>query len=120
MLAGAVGSAINLPVSLPGMSGTLTVEPGGVEVLINSLEDALGLLRYVKDVEHELLDVEPPGNDPFSPMASGDIKQTAEDFVAMHDTTRGVLLAMIANLRESLSTYRSVEAGNVEKFPGGG
>ncbi len=120
---GPAGSGIGLYVSLPeGGGGQLTVDPSGVETLINYLEQALIKLQDIEIDAQWLVDVEPPGDDPFSPIAVADIRRTAGGEPGGHSyanrKAQQVFLSIIDNLKASLAAYREAESGNVERFRG--
>jgi hypothetical protein len=122
--AGPIGSAIELDIALPrGGDGHLTLDPAGVQTLINHLDQAIVKLEDIFKHGRELMRLEPPGDDPFSPIAVADILHTAGDDEGGHlwanARAQHVFQATIDNLRASLAAYRESESGNADKFRGG-
>jgi hypothetical protein len=121
---GPAGSGLGFYISLPqGGGGHLTVDPSGVETLINYLEQARDKLRRIYVDARRLTQLEPPGDDPFSPIAVADIKRAAGEDPGGHlyanAKAQEVFQAFIDNLRASLVAYRESEAGNAARFRGG-
>jgi hypothetical protein len=120
---GQVGSAISAYITAPsGTTGKLTVDPDGVEVLIEHLKRALEKIKEAGMVGKRLMQVEPPGDDPFSPIAVADIKRTAGDQPGGHlyanFKAQQAYQAIIDNLTASLAVYREQEARGIERFRG--
>jgi hypothetical protein len=112
-------------VSLPqGGGGKLSVDPNGVETLIKYLEQAQTKLRGIYERGRDLTKVEPPGDDPFSPIAVADIKRTAGEEPGGHlyanQRAQDVFHAIIDNLGASLAAYRATEGRNAQNFKGDG
>ena len=121
---GQAGSAISAYLTTPsGTTGKLTVDPDGVEALIDHLENALEKIRQAGRRGRRLVQVEPPGDDPFSPIAVADIKRTAGDQPGGHlyanTKAQQVFETIVNNLRASLEAYRAQEARGDERFRGG-
>jgi hypothetical protein len=120
---GQAGSAISMYVSLPaGGTGKLTIDPDRVELFINYMEQALAKLKEAEVLGQQLMDVDPPGDDPFSPTAVEAIKRTAGKGPGGHlyanRRAQDAFQAIIDNTRASLAAYREQEARAAETFRG--
>jgi hypothetical protein len=107
-----------------GGTGKLTIDPDQVEVFAGYMEQALVKLRDVYRQSYVLMDVVPPGDDPFSPTAVDDIQRAAGEQVGGHlyanARAQEAYQAIISNLRASLAAYREGEAQGTERFREGG
>ena len=122
--AGPIGSAIELDVALPhGGDGHLTIDPSGVETLINCLDQARVKLQDIAVEGRRLMYLDPPGDDPFSPIAVADILRAAGSDPGGHlwanRSAQSVFQATIDKLHASLAAYRDSETGNTDRFQGG-
>jgi hypothetical protein len=122
---GQAGSAISMYVSYPGGStGKLTIDPDRVDAFIGHMEQALEKLRDIYRQGYALMDVVPPGDDPFSPKAVSDIQRTAGGKPGGHlhanQRAQEVFQAIIDNTRASLAAYRENEARGARRFGGHG
>lgn len=107
-----------------GAPGKLTIDPDHVETFIRYMEQALVKLVDVYRQSYVLMDVVPPGDDPFSPTAVDDIQRTAGEQMGGHlyanARAQETYQAIISNLRASLAAYRENEAQGAERFREGG
>lgn len=100
-----------------GAGETLAVAPDGVAALIDSLQQAVLLLRALGTYEDHLK-TDPPGFDPFSRDAVGDIERVGAQWVNAHSVGLREFLASIHNAQSSLARYLETEAANAGRFPG--
>lgn len=110
-------------VSYPGgNAGKLTIDPDRAEVFINLMEQARNKLREVERMGRRLVEVEPPGDDPFSPSAVEAIKRTAGEEPGGHlyanRRAQQVFQAIVDNARASLAAYREQETRGAARFRG--
>jgi hypothetical protein len=120
---GQAGGAISMYIGLPsGGAGTLTIDPDRVDAFVRYMEQALLKLRDAYNGGRRLIDVEPPGHDPFSPRAVDDIRRTAGEEPGGHLyanlRAQEVYQAIIDNARASLAAYRESEARGADRFRG--
>lgn len=118
---GQAGSGISMYISYPGGdAGKLTIDPDRVEVFVRYMEQARNKLADIEEQGRRLLDVEPPGDDPFSPQAVEAIKRTAGEEPGGHlyanRRAQRVFQAVIDNTKASLAAYREQEARGTETF----
>jgi hypothetical protein len=93
------------------------VAPDGVTLLINSLDQAILLLRDLSAYQDHLM-ADPPGFDPFSRDAVDDIARVGDRWSGAHAVALREFLAAAHSARSSLATYVRTEAANLDRFPG--
>jgi hypothetical protein len=93
------------------------VAPDGVTALMDSLEQAVSLLRAL-DAYEDHLRTAPPGFDPFSRDAIGDIDRVGMQWVDARAVGLREFQSAIHSARSSLATYLGTEAANAARFPG--
>lgn len=105
-----------------GGTGKLTIDPDRVEVFAGHVEQALAKLREAYIKGQDLVYVNRPGEDPFSPQAVRDIEQTAGEKPGGHlyanRRAQDVFQAIVDNARASLAAYHENEVRGTQRFQG--